>query len=112
MRIQFKKEGGIAYFPGLSQPVTIESDQLPKDKAADLKRLVEGGHLFDLPTLAAPPPSAGADYYQYTVTVEDGGRLTTVRLADPIGNPALQALVDFLEEQARALRADRARTPA
>jgi len=40
MRIQFKMEGGIAYFPGLSKPITIDSDQLPTQESDELKRLV------------------------------------------------------------------------
>ena len=38
MRIQFKMEGGIASFPGLSKPITIDSDQLPQQESDELKR--------------------------------------------------------------------------
>ncbi len=111
MRIHFRMEGGVAYFPGLSKPVTIESDQLPKEEAAELKRLVDAARFFDLPTMASAPRRGAADYYQYTVTIEEGRRSHSVRLADPLGNPDLQALLDFLRAKARALRkAGRART--
>ncbi|MGH8603434.1 MAG: protealysin inhibitor emfourin [Gammaproteobacteria bacterium] len=36
----FTSEGGIAHFPGLSAPVTIESDKLSDADAAELERLV------------------------------------------------------------------------
>jgi len=99
MRVQFKAEGGVAFFPGLSKPKTIDSDDLSPAEAAKLKRLVTAARFYDLP--ADPPQRAGAaDYRQYTITIEDGRR-HTVRLADPVEDPDLQALLDFLSEKAR-----------
>jgi hypothetical protein len=100
MRVQFKTEGGVAFFPGLSKPTIIDGDDLPPKEAAELKRLAAAARFFGLP--ADPPRRTGAaDYRQYTITIEDGQRSHTVRLADPIEDPDLQALVDFLSEKAR-----------
>jgi hypothetical protein len=44
------------------------------------------------------------DYRQYTITVEADDRRHTVRLVDPVEEPALQRLVRFLQEQAKAQR--------
>ena len=55
MRIQFKMEGGIASFPGLSKPITIDSDQLPQQESDELKRLVNTTHFFDLPAVIGSP---------------------------------------------------------
>jgi hypothetical protein len=41
MRIQFKTEGGFAYFPGLSQPTTINSEDLSTAEARHLQKLVQ-----------------------------------------------------------------------
>ena len=101
MRVQFKTEGGIAYFPGLSKPVTIESADLPPAEAATLRRLVEAAHFFDLPAAPRTLPKGAADYHQYTITIEDRQRHHTARLADPIESPELQALVEFLREKTR-----------
>jgi hypothetical protein len=102
MRIQFKMEGGIAYFPGLSKPITIDSAELPKQEADELKRLVNATHFFALPTVMGSPPRGAADYRQYTITIEDEGKQHTVRLTDPIGDPNLQALLTYLKTRRQA----------
>jgi hypothetical protein len=43
-------EGGIANFPGLSQPFMIDSDQLSRQESDELKRLVKATRFFVLPT--------------------------------------------------------------
>ncbi len=96
MRIQLQMEGGIAYFPGLSKPITLDSDELPKQASDELKRLVNAAHFFDLPTVIGPPRRGAADYRQYTITIEDDGKQHTVRLTDPIADPNLQALLNYL----------------
>jgi hypothetical protein len=101
MHVQFKTEGGIAYFPGLSKPATIDSADLPGAEAERLRQLVEAAHFFALPAASRTLPKGAADYHQYTITIEDGQRHHTVRLADPIESPELQALVEFLREKTR-----------
>jgi hypothetical protein len=97
MRIQFKMEGGIAYFPGLSKPTTIDSDELPNQESDELKRMLNAARFFDLPAVIGTPAPGAADYRQYTITVEDDGKQHAVRLTDPIEDPNLQALVTYLK---------------
>ena len=104
MRIRFETEGGIAYFPGLSKPVTIDTGELPAEEANELERLIEAAGFFDLPAVSAPPRGA-ADYQQYTISVTSPGRSHVVRLTDPIEDPRVRALVDRLRVKARELRA-------
>jgi hypothetical protein len=102
MRIELKTEGGIAHFPGLSRPVVIDSATLSAEDDAELKRLIESARFFErLPTVGTPPRGA-ADHRQYTISVEDGGRRHTVRLADPVEDPSLRQLLRFLQVKARA----------
>jgi hypothetical protein len=103
MRIQFRTEGGIAYFPGLSKPATIDTNELPAKEANELEQLIEAADFFDLPADFAPPRGA-ADYRQYTISVTALGHTHTTRLVDPIEDPNVQALVDYLEVKARELR--------
>ena len=110
MRIQFKTEGGIAYLPGLSAPVTIDTAELPEPEAGELMRLVEEARFFDQPSIVGPPARGAADYRTYTVTIEDGGRHHTVRFADPVGDGGPQRLLDYLKVKTRAMR-DAARRP-
>lgn len=104
MRIQFKLEGGVAHFPGLSQPITIDSDELPEEEADRLERLVNAAHFFDLPSVTSPPLRGAADYRRYTITVEDSQRRHTVQLVDPIQDPDVQALLTYLQAKMKALR--------
>ena len=104
MQVQFKTEGGFAYLPGLSQPVTIDTDRLPREEAGTLERLVEAAGFFELP--ANPEPSrGGADVRSYTISVSSSGRDHTARIVEPIEDPQLQGLVDYLSEKSRELRA-------
>lgn len=102
MRIQFKMEGGIAYFPGLSKPITIDSDQLPKQESNELKRLVNATHFFALPAVMGSPSPGAADYRQYTITIQDEGKQHTVHLTDLIEDPNLQALLAYLRARRSA----------
>ena len=104
MRIQFKTEGGIAYFPGLSKPVVIDTDELPTEEASELERLIETAGFFTLPAVIAPPRGA-ADYRRYTISVTAPGHSHTVQLTDPVEDPHLQALLGYLKAKARELRA-------
>jgi hypothetical protein len=104
MRVEFKVEGGLAYFPGLSEPILIDSTVLPEDEAQELRRLVETSRLFERPTIVSTPGRGAADYRQYTITVEDGGRRHTVKLVDPVTDQQLQDLLRFLQTKAKALR--------
>jgi hypothetical protein len=96
MRIQLKIEGGLAYFPGLSKPIKIESNELPDQEANKLKQLLDAAHFFDLPPVLNAPAPGAADYHQYTITVDDDNKHYTVQMTDPI-EPNLQALLSYLK---------------
>ena len=107
MRIEFATEGGVAYFPGLSRPVVLETGELDGAEAERVERLVAASGFFDLPTEASAPRPGAADYQQYTVTIDDGARRHRVRFADPIGNLAQRELIDALKGLTRQRRTDR-----
>ncbi len=104
MKIRFRMEGGIAFFPGLARPVTVDSDSLPPGEAAQLRALVDAAGLFELPAAVPPaagaPPARGADRREYSIEVEDGDRRHAVRISDPVGAPALSELVRYLRGKA------------
>jgi hypothetical protein len=107
MRIQFSMEGGIAYFPGLSRPVTIDSKQLNEQEAAELKGLVDAADFFNLPAKVGSPARGAADYRQYNVTIEEGQQRHTVHATEPIGDADLRRLVEFLSAKMNELRRGR-----
>ena len=96
MRVEFTTEGGIAFFPGLSRPAVIDSADLAPDDADELRRLLDDAAFFERPAQARAMPKGAADYRQYTISVEEQGRRHAIRLSDPVDDPRLQALIDFL----------------
>jgi hypothetical protein len=82
----------------------IESDALAGEDTRELQRLVEAARFFERPTAAGAPRHGAADYRQYTITVEEGGRQHTIHLTDPIEDPSLQQLLHFLKTKARVVR--------
>jgi hypothetical protein len=96
-------EGGIAHFPGLSQPMNIDTDQLPEPARGELENLVKEARFFELPRSPGPRLKKGADYYRYRITIEAGGQSNTLNLADPVEDPSLQRLVIILRKRARQI---------
>jgi hypothetical protein len=104
MRIQFSMEGGIAYFPGLSQPVTIDSEQLSHQESDELRRLIDAADFFNLPPNVGKPARGAADYRQYTATIQEGQRQHTVHVMEPIEDANLRRLIEFLNLKANEIR--------
>ena len=106
MRVEYKTNGVVAgtYFPGLSAPVVLHSDELPAHDAHELQQLIDQAHFFDQPAAANTLARTAADQRRYTITVEDHGRCHTLVLSDPITDAELQSLVAFLDRQAKARR--------
>lgn len=100
MRVQFKTDGGFVYLPERGAPVIIDTDGLPAAEANELERLLEAAGFFDLPE-TSPPPRGAADYLRYTISVTSPEHSHTVTLTDPIEDPDIQALVEYLEAKAR-----------
>jgi emfourin len=95
MRIRFQRSGGIAYFPGLAAPRTIDVDALPESQRRALIGLIEDCDFFTLPSQIPAAPGA-ADHRTYQVTIEDGLRNHSVAASDPITSPPLARLIEFL----------------
>ena len=108
MRIEFSQAGGIAYFPALNKPITVEVDQLDVKDAEELKRLVDASHFFDLPAAIGLPVKGMADYQFYTLAISDNDRQHSVRILVPVEDPALldliQAIHNILNSAPTAIR--------
>jgi len=99
MKINFKMDGGFAYMPGLSKPLTIDTAQTNPQMANQLEAFVRESRFFDQPAQTGTG-AKGADYKTYTITVEDGARAHTVQVTDPIADANLQKLVAHLRNMA------------
>ena len=98
MLVRFKMDGGFVYLPARSEPVTIDTDDLPEEEAKELDRLIEAAGFFELPETSSPPRGA-ADYLRYTISATTPEHSHTVQLTDPIEDPHVRALVEYLETQ-------------
>jgi hypothetical protein len=97
MKINFEMNGGFAYFPALSGPFTIDTAQIDPIAANQLESLVQKSHFFEQPAQAGTMLKGAADYRTYTITVNDGSRVHTIQLTDPITDTNLQQLVSQLQ---------------
>ena len=86
--------------------MTLDTDELPAKGVDELERLLEATGFFDLPE-TSPPPRGAADGLRYTISVTAGEHRHTVHLTDPIRDPDVQALVEYLEAKARESRTPR-----
>jgi hypothetical protein len=100
MIITFEMSGGFAHLPALSRPVAIDTAQIEPQARTELESLVRQSRFFDQPTHPTPAKGA-ADYRTYTITVQDGPRVYTIQLTDPITDINLEQLVSRLRVMAR-----------
>jgi len=104
MRITFKTEGGIAYFPGLAKPYVFDSADLGKKDAKTLQTLIENANFFALPATIGKTAPGAADMQQQTLTIEDGAKSKTVKLVSA-PSPEVQALFEGVQTLVTKLRA-------
>jgi len=91
-------DGGIASFPGLRRPLTLDCDALPPEQGARLRQLVEQARFF---TAAPAAPSHAVDARTYTLEIDDGKQCRTLRLTEPIADASLRALIAAIRECGR-----------
>lgn len=104
MRVQFTVEGGVGFFPGLRAPAVFDSATLTTEDAQTLERLVREAGIFEPSSTIPAEQGAGADQRSYTLIVDDGTEQRVVRVAEPVADPAMRALVAFLRAGAKDLR--------
>lgn len=104
MRITFQEDGGFAFVPAFAEPISIDTDSLPTDEAAELEMLVNSSNVLTSAqavteiSVVVPPSSRARDQRTYCLVVERGEQHRTVRFGDPVP-PALQALVRALRRR-------------
>jgi hypothetical protein len=96
VKFELRVGGGLAYLPGLAAPLIVDTAALPAEERQALERLVVDASVFDQPS-SPKVATRGADQRTYTLTVDDGSRKHTVRLSDPVGDPALATLLQKLQ---------------
>ncbi len=93
MKVKMSVDGGFAALPGLRKPVTVDAATLTPARRERLRKAVAAADFFaQKPGRARSAPDARS----YTIEIDDGARSHTLALAEPITDPALQALVDAI----------------
>ena len=99
MRIEFERTGG---FMGLRMAASFDTAELPQEDVEKLQDLLDAAKFFELPAVMPPPPaSAGADNFQYRVSVERDDLTHTVQMGDMSAPLEMQPLLRKLTLMAR-----------
>ncbi|MFY2560546.1 protealysin inhibitor emfourin [Corallococcus terminator] len=103
VRIQLSQEGGLAAFPGLARPRSVELGELPAEQAEAIEHGLRDVRFHALPAIVGGGGSAsrGADQRRYTLTVEDGPRRHSVELVEPVEDPRLRELLSLVKRATR-----------
>ena len=92
MQIRFVRSGG---FSGMKTTGVVDTRKLPAMEASKVEDLVASAGFFSLPK-KFPKPKSGADYFTYSLTVEDGDRSHSVEVSEPTAPETLRPLIRYL----------------
>jgi hypothetical protein len=95
MIIHLVRSGG---FGGLRREIRIETGSLAREEREPIEGLVRDSGFFTLPE-KYPRPERGADYFTYSITVEDGERIHTVEVSQPSLPESLRPLLRELSKR-------------
>ena len=95
----FERSGG---FMGLKSSLTLNLDELPRDQAQALSRILDESHFFTLKE--NPPTHPSPDGFQYTITVESDTATRTIHTSDTTVPEELRPLLHELSQRARSQR--------
>lgn len=98
MKIEFTRSGGFAA-PAMNRQVNIDTQQLPQNKAEELKKLVDEADLASVGETGTPNPRP--DEFHYQIVVEnDAGQRVAAKTSDSEMPEALTPLIDWLSKNA------------
>jgi hypothetical protein len=95
MRVELTIDGGFAYIPGLAKPIVLDGAQLAGSDLTLLRRLCQAA-LATPDRDARPQSGAHPDARRYRLTLEIDGARHELTAADPVSQPAVAELIDFL----------------
>lgn len=95
MRIELTIDGGFAYLPGLAKPIVLDGAQLAGDDLAEFRRLCQAA-LASRNRHAAAQLETFPDARRYQLTIDIDGERHDVTAADPVSEPAVAELIDFV----------------
>lgn len=97
MRVRLRIDGGFAHIPGLARPVIVDTETLDAEAAGALRRLCA-----DIDNVAQARPETEAtvapDARRYRIEIESGEGRRELVASDPVTDPAVAALIAFVQE--------------
>lgn len=99
MQITFERSGG---FAGMRMSYSVDTEELPPEKAQAIKDLVEQVDFFNLPDVL-PEEAALPDQFQYELTLETEAEKHTLKTTESGATAPVQALLRTLTLLARDL---------
>lgn len=100
MKISYRRTGG---FAGMVMRYEFDTDSLSTEDAEELTRMVDSVKFFALPS-EIPSTGAGADQFEYRLTVETEGQQHTVEVGDAAVPDDLWPLLNKLRVLSRSNR--------
>ncbi|GAB1644923.1 protealysin inhibitor emfourin [Krasilnikovia sp. MM14-A1259] len=100
MKIALERSGGFAAVPALSGDIVVDTDEVSREMASELERLVDAVQFADRPRRTHGAAGA-ADVRTYRLTVDRQRRSDVLAFTDLTRDSALDALVTRLEAIAR-----------
>jgi hypothetical protein len=101
MKIQYSEEGGIAYFPGLAKPKTIDLSELSGEASEQLRQLISRVDFWNLPAAVGSVSKGGADFRTYIITIEEKDRSHTVKIIEPVANAEFKGLLETIQKMVK-----------
>ena len=103
MQIAFRLERSDANIPRAKEVLALDTDYLDQDGASELKNLVADSRLFDLPIHVTSPALAAAEAtIEYFLRVEISRQSRSLRITEPVEDPALRRLLIYLIDRLAA----------
>jgi hypothetical protein len=97
MQIKLERSGG---FTGIPQTHSVSTDQLPEEEARQVSELVQKAGFYELPATIRST-QAGADRFQYDITVESERGAHKVTVDEGAVPSQLRPLLDWIKKSAR-----------
>lgn len=99
MQIEFERDGG---FAGIPLRYYADTDELPREVAEELLKLIAMSGFFDFqpdPILPGPP-----DTFQYRLSLSENGRKRSLSFNEVAVPATLRPLLDYLQKLAQGQR--------
>jgi hypothetical protein len=92
MHIEFVRSGG---FAGMRLTASVDTEQLPAERASTLDKLISDAGFFELPEQILPPAPV-PDRFEYKLTVTAPQKTHSIVVSDAAAPASLRPLLNYL----------------